>query len=127
MTESVKAFGIGAVGVLLSYSLIAVYVLNTWLVHFRGRGAFRSLMVGEVILVALGSFGARLGLGTAGETLSPNRGAVCGAVFGLAIGLLLPLYTPFDSFLTDCLWGILAILLGAALSRIAILMIPRTE
>ena len=125
--ESVKAFGIGAIGILLSYSLIAVYVLNMWLVQSRGRGAFRSLMVAEVTLVALGSFGARLGFGKAGETLSPNWAALCGAGFGLAFGLLLPLYTPFDSFLTDCLWGIGAILLGAALSRIAILMIPRTE
>lgn len=121
MAESVKAFGIGAIGILLSYSLIAVYVLNIWLVQSRGLGTFRSLMAAEVILIALGSFGARLGFGTVRETMSPNW-----AAFGLTFGVLLSSYTPFLSFLTDCVWGLGAIVLGAALSRVAAIIASRT-
>lgn len=126
MAESVKAFGIGAIGILLSYSLIAVYVLNIWLVQSRGLGAFRSLMAAEVILIALGSFGARLGFGTVRETMSPNWAAASGAAFGLTFGVLLPSYTPFLSFLTDCVWGLGAIVLEAALSRVAAIIASRT-
>ncbi len=125
--ESVKAFGSGAVLALLPYSVIAVYVLNMWDVHLRGQYSFRKLVLAELLLIAFGSFGAHVGFTAAGGAKSLIWAARTGAVFGFAFGLLLPLYTSFDSFLTDCLWGNGAILLGAALSRIAILMIPRTE
>ena len=45
-----------------------------WLVQSRGS-AFRSLMLVEVILIALGSLGAHLGFGAARETLSPTWAA----------------------------------------------------
>lgn len=101
MMESVKAFGLGAVIVLLPYSVIAVYILNFWDVSLRSRGSFRSLVLAEFLLIAYGSFGAHFGFSAVGEAKSLIWSAISGAVFGLIVGIALPLYTPVFSFLTD--------------------------
>lgn len=121
MMESVKAFSLGAIVVLLLYSVPTVYVLNMY-VHLRSFITFRSLVLAELLLIGFGSFGAHLAFAVVGEPKSFPWATSSGGVFSVLFGIALPSYTPFLSFVTDSICAVIAVILGAVLSAITTLV-----